>query len=217
LGSYNVGAAARFAAAVVALSACAGAARAQVGPPPGAGAPVSPNPRAAMDEQIRREAALRGAEMRPRPAELNPQQLASAIEQTKTDFKRIQILRNEIVERLLAQKPLDYKQLTSQADEINRRAGHLKSFLLKPAAEPAQKAEGKRPEAPAPEYDETAMKAALIKLCNTIYSFTDNPVFRNLDVVNTKDLTKAAGDIQTINELSEAVKRNAERLAKTQK
>jgi hypothetical protein len=217
LGFYNVGGAARFAAAVVVLSACAGAGRAQVGPPPGAGAPPAPNPRAAMDQQIRREAALRGAEMRPRPAELNPQQLAAAIEQTKNDFKRIQILRNEIVERLLAKKPLDYRQLASQAEEINKRAGHLKSFLMKPAAEPMQKGEGKKPEAPAAEYDEEAMKAALIKLCNTIYSFTDNPMFKNLDVVDAKEPARAGGELLTIIELSENVKRNAERMARAQK
>ncbi len=171
-----------------------------------------------MDEQIRREAALRGAEMRPRPAELNPQQLASAIEQTKNDFKRIQILRNEIVERLLAKKPLDYKQLASQADEINRRAGHLKSFLMKPAEEAGQKEGARKPQAPAAaEYDEAAMQAALIKLCNTIYSFTDNPMFKNLGVVDAKEPAKAGGELMTIIELSESVRHNAERMSKARK
>ena len=217
LYNHNAGAAARFAAAVALLWACAGAAAAQGGPPPGAGAPAAPNPKAAMDEQTRREAMLRGAEMRPRPAELSPQQLAAAIEQTKNDFKRIQLLRNEIVERLLAKQPLDYKQLSSQAEEINRRAGRLKSFLMKPAVEAEQKGEGKKSEAPAPEYDEEALKAALIKLCNTIYSFTDNPMFKNLAVVDAKEPAKAGGELVTIIELSENVRRNAERLARARK
>jgi hypothetical protein len=166
---------------------------------------------------MRREAALRGAGMRPPAVQLNPQELAAAIEQTKNDFKRIQLLRNEVVERLVAQKPLDYKQLTTQAEEINKRATRLKSFLLKPAPEDAQKGEAKKPEKALVEYDETGMKSALIKLCNTIYSFTGNPMFTNLAVVGADEPAKAGGELLTIIELSENIKRNAERLAKTSK
>jgi hypothetical protein len=204
-------------AVVMLLLAAASAAQAQVGPPPGMGAPGVTNPKAAADAQMRREAALRGAGMRPPAVQLNPQQLAAAIGQTKNDFKRIQLLRNEMVERLVAKQPLDYRQLTTQSEEINKRANRLKSFLMKPASEDAQKGEAKKSEKSPVEYDEAGMKSALVKLCNTIYSFTGNPMFTNLAVVGADEPAKAGGELVTIIELSENIKRNAERLAKTSK
>jgi hypothetical protein len=101
------------------LVAAAVPASAQGGPPPGMGRPegVRGDPkRAEMDAQTRREAMLRTAGRPGSAAEVNPLQLAAAIEQTKNDFKRIQLLRNDIVASLLAKKPLDYRQLASEAE-----------------------------------------------------------------------------------------------------
>jgi hypothetical protein len=204
------------AAAVFAVLIATGEMSLAQGPPPGMGAPGNISPKEAMDAQTRREAILRSAGKRTASAEVNPQQLAAAIEQTKNDFKRIQLLRNELVERLVAHKPLDYKQLTTQAEEINKRANRLKSFLIKSAPE-EEKSEEKKTEVRPPEYDEAGMQTALIKLCNTIYSFTGNPMFTNLAVVGAGEPAKAGGELLTIIELSENIKRNAERLAKTSK
>ncbi len=203
----------RFGVAAALLLAAAAVASAQA-PPPGAGAPGRVNPKDDTQSRTNREARLRSAEMGAAAAEVNQKQLAAAIERTKNDFKRIQLVRNELVDLLVSKKPFDYKQLAGQAGEINERAHRLKSFLMKPAVEAAQPDGEKAAESERPLYDDAAMRSALVKLCNTIHSFTGNPMFKNPDVVAADQPVKAGGELLAIIELSDNVKHNAERLAR---
>ena len=205
------GAACRVTAAVLLLLAAASAASAQ-GRPPASAAPGRINPKDETQGRTNREAVLRSAEMGATAGQVNQKQLAAAIEQTKSDFKRIQLLRNELVDRLVAKQPLDYKLLAEQAGEINKRANRLKSFLMKPA-----EVEKKGAEAAPVEYDEAGVRSALVKLCNTIYSFTGNPMFKNPEVVDAQQPAKAGGELLAIIEISENVRRSAERRAKASK
>jgi len=214
-GTFKV-AARRTAAAVLLALAAAAVASAQ-GAPAGSGAPGRVNPKDDTQGRTNREARLRSAELEATSTQVNQKQLAAAIEQTKNDFKRIQLVRNELVDLLVSKRPLEYKPLAEQAEEINKRAHRLKSFLMKPPAEATQPAAEKKPEAAPPEYDEAGMRAALVKLCNTIHSFTGNPMFKNPDVIDAEQPAKAGGELLTIIELSENVKLNAERLAKASK
>src|SRR5215204_38706 len=206
----------RTAAAVLLLLAAAAVASAQ-GAPAGAGAPGRVNPKDDTQGRTSHEARLRSAELEPAAAQLNQKQLAAAIEQTKNDFKRIQLVRNDLVDLLVSKQPFDYKQLGEQAEEINKRAHHLKSFLMKPPPEGATPANEKNPEGATPEYEEAGMRSALVKLCNTIHSFTGNPMFKNPDVVDAQQPAKAGSDLLVIIELSENIKHNAGRLAKSSK
>ncbi|HEX7955434.1 MAG TPA: hypothetical protein VF508_00685 [Pyrinomonadaceae bacterium] len=202
------------AALFVLLAASAAAAQA----PAGSGAPGRVNPKDSTQGQASREARLRSAELPAAAEQVNQQHLAAAIEQTKNDFKRIQVVRNDLVDVLVSKQPFDYERLAGQAEEINRRAQRLKSFLMKPAAE-VQKAEEEKKEEAAPPavYDEAAMRSALVKLCNTIHSFTGNPMFKNPDIVDAAQPAKAGGELLAIIELSESVRRNAERMSKAAK
>ena len=201
----------RACAVALLLLAAAAAASAQ---PPGAGAPGRVNPRDDTQARTNREARLRSGEVEASVAQMNQRQLAAAMEQTKNDFKRIQLVRIDIVDLLVSKRPLDYRQLAEQAEEINKRAHRLKSFLMKPPAEGEKPGGDKKSDAAAREYDEAAMRSALVKLCNTIHSFTGNPMFKNPEVVDAQQPAKAGGELLTIIELSESVKLNAERLAK---
>src|SRR5688572_4370005 len=214
-GTLKVAARRTCAAALLVLAAAA-VASAQ-GPPPGAGAPGRVNPRDSTQGSTNREARLRSAEIRPTMAQMSQQQLAAAIEQTKNDFKRIQLVRNELVDLLVSKRPLEYKPLAEQAEEINKRAHRLKSFLMKSPPEATQATDEKKPETVTPELDEAGMRSALVKLCNTIHSFTGNPMFKNPDVVDAAQPAKAGGDLLVIIDLSESVKLNAERMAKASK
>lgn len=209
--------AARRTAAVALLLLAAAAAASAQGPPAGAGAPGRINPKDETQGRTNREAALRGAEMGATATQLNQKQLAAAIEQTKNDFKRIQLVRNELVDLLVSKRPFEYKQLAEQAEEINKRAHRLKSFLMKPPPEATQPADGKKPESAPPALDEAGMRAALVKLCNTIHSFTGNPMFKNPDVIDAEQPAKAGGELLVIIDLSESVKLNAGRMAKASK
>ena len=210
------GAARRASAAALLLLVASAVASAQ-GPPAGAGAPGRVNPKDETQGRTNREARLRSAELEATSVQVNQKQLAAAIEQTKNDFKRIQLVRNDLVDLLVSKQPFEYKQLAEQAEEINKRAHRLKSFLMKPPPEATQAAGEKKPEAAPPVYDEAGMRAALVKLCNTIHSFTGNPMFKNPDVVDATQPAKAGGELLTILDLSESVKLNAERMAKASK
>jgi hypothetical protein len=185
----------------------AGAALAQ-GAPGGEGAPAVIDPKRETHGQMNREAALRSAEIRG-GARIDQRHLAAAIDQTKQDFKRIQIIRNDVVDYLVAKKPLDYKLISEQAAEINKRAHRLKSFMM--PSDPAEK-EREKDAAKQAEYDGEQIKGALVKLCNTIYSFTVNPMFKDPGTVDIQKAASAGGDLLVIIELSDNVRRSADRL-----
>ena len=175
------------------------------------------NPKGETDARTNREARLRSAELGAESEEVNKQHLAAAIEQTKQDFKRIQVLRNNLVDRLVSKQPLDYRQVAESAEEIHKRAARLKSFMMKASVAEEKQAEEKKAAEGGPEYDEAAMKSALVKLCNTIYSFIGNPMFKNPDVIDAGQPAKAGAELLAIIDLSEGVKLNAERMAKASK
>jgi hypothetical protein len=67
-------------------------------------------------------------------------------------------------------------------------------------------------------YDAGQIKGALVKLCNTIHSFTVNPMFKDpAAALDTQKAAAAGGDLLNIIELSDAVRKSAERLAKSSK
>ena len=209
------GAALRLAAVASLLFIAAGAALAQG--PAGSGAPPIINPKGDTDAQTNREAALRSAEVGARNELLNKQRLLAGIEQTKQDFKRIQLVRNDMVDDLVAKRPLDFKQISERADEVNKRANRLKAHLMPPTP-PSEKSPDVKPvDEKQVEYTVAQMNGALVKLCNTIYSFTDNEMFKNPGTLDTQKSLKAGADLLSIIELSGDIKRSADKLGKSAK
>jgi hypothetical protein len=193
-------------AAVSSLIFMAGTAQAQQ-PTPGT------NPtdvRLEQRERQNREMQLRSAGgMGVAVTELNQQRLSAAIEQVRQDFKRIQIIRNEMVDNLLAKKPLNYRHLAEQTGEINKRAGRLKTFLMQPIPDDKEKEQKNRA-----ELTNVEMKGALVKLCNLIVSFTENPVLKAPGTVDVAQSAKAGRDLLGIIEISSTIKKSAEKLSK---
>jgi hypothetical protein len=197
------------AASIVLFAAVAAVAQ---GPPSGAGAPGFRNPKGDTDAQTNREAKLRSAEVGATAEEVNKQRLLAGIEQTKQDFKRIQLVRNDMVDDIVAKKPFDFKQLSERADEVNKRAVRLKSYLMPPTPEGE-----KKPEEKEVSYTEEELKGALVKLCNSIYSFTGNEMFKNPATLDAQKSMKAGADLLNIIELSDNIKRSADKLGKSSK
>lgn len=164
-------------------------------------------------ERQNREMQLRSAGgMGVAATALNQQRLNAAIEQVQQDFKRIQIIRNEMVHYLLANKPLEYKYISEQTGEINKRASRLKTFLMQPT--PEEKGKEQKNQA---EFNDNEMKGALVKLCNLIVSFTENPVLKNPGTVDVKQSAKAGRDLLSIIEISSTIKKSAEKLNQASK
>jgi hypothetical protein len=112
---------------------------------------------------------------------------------------------------VLADKPFDYKRVSGEAEEVNKRAERLRTFLMPPAAEDKEREKDQKNHV---EFDNEAMKGALVKLCNLIDSFVENPILKTPGVANVEQSAKAGRDLLGIIELSGNIKRSAERLNK---
>lgn len=143
---------------------------------------------------------------------VNQQRLRASIDQVKQDFKRIQIIRNEMIDYLLANKPLDYKRVAEQSGEINKRTVRLKEFLMQPI--PEEKGKEQKNQA---ELNNDEIKGALVKLCNLIFSFTENPILKTPGTVDVQQSARAGRDLLSIIEISGAIKKTAERLKQESK
>jgi hypothetical protein len=190
-----------FAATIALLAAMADTAMAQ--------RPDNPDLKREQRDREVREANLRNAEARVAVERIDQKRVAAAIKQVKEDFKQIQVVRNEMVRNLLADKPLDYKLIADETGEVHRRADRLKTYLMPPVAE-----ENKEHHESQIDYDSGEMKEALVRLCNLIAGFIDNPVLKTPDKVDVEQSAKAGGDLLSIIELSNNIKRSAERLGK---
>ena len=159
-----------------------------------------------------REKRLQTLDMRQVLQQRDQARIDAAIKQIKDDFKQIQIIRNEMVHNLVANKPLDYKLILNEAAEINKRADRLKTFLMPPDAEANDKDIKDHV-----EFTNDEMKGALVQLCNRIVNFIENPVLKSPGTVDVEQSTRAGGDLLAIIELSGNIKRSAEKLNKTSK
>ena len=203
------------AVAILWLVAMTNATLAQSGPPAGAGPPANNNPNIESRAREIREGALRSAEMDAAVEKRNQQRLEAVVVQVKEDFAHLQIVRNEIARNLVARRPLDYHLILDQTAEINKRANRLKIYMMPRAPEDKEK-EAKNP----PALNSENMTGALVRLCKLIDSFVENPALKN--EVNAQQLDRAKADkaradsdLLNIVELSNDLKKSAERLNKT--
>lgn len=182
------------------------------GPPPGAGPPPNKNPN--LEDRARQveEGRLRSAEVDAGAEEKNQKLLQAAIANMKEDFTRIQVLRNDIARNLIARKPLDYKLVSEQAAEINKRASRLNVYMRARAAEDEK-------ETNLPELKSEEMIGALVRLCKLIDSFTENPALKNAATVDSKEIAKAKEnkanadrDLLAIIKLSRSLQKKSEEL-----
>lgn len=170
--------------------------------------PGGPDLKGEMHKRGVRESVLRGTGSGVAANKIDPKRLEAAIEKVKEDFKQIQIIRNEIVRNILANKPMDFILIAKETAEINQRADRLKTYLMPPVPDDKEK---KNPV----EFKVEEMKDALVKLCILIASFVDNPILKNPDLTDVEQSTKAGGDLLNIIDLSSNIKRSAEKLNKS--
>ena len=134
--------------------------------------------------------------------------LEALMAQTEEDFNRMLSLHNEIARALAATKPLDYHFVGEASSEIRKRAHSIQSnLMLTPAAEELKPVE--LPE----KTTEPEMKDALVALCKHIRSFVTNPVIAQPNLIDAEKLTIAKRDLESVIQLSAALKRDADHLS----
>jgi hypothetical protein len=192
--SYRVLSCTNLAALLVAasFSLCLAGTTLGQGKPGGVGPPPNNNPN--VGDRIRQidEGRLRGAETNVSLEEENQKRLQAAIVNMKEDFKRLQVLRNDIARNLVARKPLEYKLVAEQTAEINKRASRLNVYMR------ARAAEEEKPNT-ADDLKNDEMVGALVKLCKLIDSFSENPALKNAATVDSKEVAKSKEDKASAN------------------
>jgi hypothetical protein len=193
------------AAAALLLSAAGAAAARQVAPAPAARR--DPDMDRIRDQQKREMQLRRGADDPGRPPD--ERAVKAAVRQLGEDFRRIQVIRNDVARALVAGGALDYARVSEQAAEVRKRALRMQTYLG--LRDP--KGEERHPAGPAAP-GEGGLKDALVRLCKRIDSFVANPRFKSPDVVNVEGNERAGRDLREIIALSAAVREGAGRLGR---
>jgi hypothetical protein len=187
--------------AALLLSAAAAAAARQIAPAPSARRPDIERIR----DQQKREMQLRqGGTEAGHPTD--ERTVKAAVKQLSEDFRRIQVIRNDVARALAGGGTLDYARVSEQAAEVRKRALRMQSYLA--LHDPRGDAKS---HAAAAAAGEGRLKEALVLLCKRIDSFVANPRFKSPDVLDVEGSARAERDLQEIISLSTAVREGAGR------
>ena len=140
-----------------------------------------------------------------------PEQERLALSQIAEDFKQIQIINNKMMADTMGKALPNYGSIAETTTEIKRRAKRLKDNLRLAEADDKDRT---KESSSKKTVEAGKMKANLLVLDETIMSFINNSIFRNPQVVNLAQSTKARQDLDEIIQLSELIKKDAERLVK---
>lgn len=124
------------------------------------------------------------------------------IKQVTEDFGRIQEINAEVMQGYTSGAAPNYQYLSEAMADINKRAARLNKNLMLPqlpASEPLEEQDG----------------SPLVQLHGLILSFVTNPIFKNANTIDAEQGTKAKRDLEHIVELSNRIRKSAERLAKS--
>jgi hypothetical protein len=170
--------------------------------------PRTPDP-ASINE---RQSSMRSAEKAAARKAVPPEQAKLALAQIAEDYRRIQVINNQMIGAAASSPMLNYESISGTTKEIGKRATRLKGNLSLPLPEGAQKrwAYGHA-------RDAAQLKAALLRLDGLIMGFIQSPFFKNRDVVDTRAGAKVSGDLEEIIELSRLISADAVRLSKNPK
>jgi len=160
--------------------------------------------KAQMQEMNRREIQLNNISAKGRSDD--PKRAQALMDQVNEDFQGILTRHNELVRAIDANQSLDYQFIAEAMGEIRKRSTRLQSSLKleKPeAASNDRKSESL--------LVGMATKDQMILLCKKIESFVKNPIIEKPGTVDAQALEKARTDLQSIVELSDVMKKQADK------
>jgi len=136
-------------------------------------------------------------------------EVISRFPQIQEDFRRLQIVNNEMMQRVFVAKSLDYRFISTSTEEIKKRALDLKQNLVLPKVIDVEKDQKNRG-----AVSDEQLKASLLTLDHSVMSFATNPLFKDPQVVDPKFAETATRDLMRIVRLSEAIRKDLEKLVK---
>ena len=157
-----------------------------------------------MQEMNRREIQLNNISAKSRPDD--PKRAQALMDQVSEDFQRILTRHNELVRAIDANRSVDYQFIAEAMGEIKKRSARLQSSLKL-----------EKPEAASDDRKTESLlvgmetKDEMILLCKKIESFVKNPIIEKPGTVDAQALEKARIDLQSIVELSDVMKKQADK------
>jgi hypothetical protein len=129
------------------------------------------------------------------------------LKQINEDFKALQVLNNRLMADSL-KEAVDYKSLAKLLSEIGNKASRLKSNLVlpKPDVETQTEPEG--------AFDEPGFQGALKTFDKVVVSFSNNPIFQKVNVIEVELAKQASRDLEAIIDQGSRLKRLAVKLSK---
>ncbi len=161
--------------------------------------------KAQMQEMDRRELQLNRVGGDKGPSN-DPKRSQAMMDQVSEDFQRILTLHNEIVRAIAANRSLSYQFISDATGEIRKRSARLQSSLKLEKPEPT-----KESRVTGTDLRTLETKDELILLCKQIESFVKNPIIDKPGTVDAQQLGKARNDLQSIVELSDAIKKHVDK------
>jgi hypothetical protein len=155
-----------------------------------------------MEEMNRRELQLNGLGEDRRHAN-DPKRSQAMMAEVSEDFQRILTRHNEIVRAISSNQSLSYQFIADATGEIRKRSARLQSSLKLQKPEPTTENRGT-----GTDLKVLQVKDELILLCKQIESFVRNPIIDKPGTVDAQQLEKARYDLQSIVELSDAIKKH---------
>ena len=125
----------------------------------------------------------------------------SLFAQIREDFTRLQVINNEMMQTVFVNRDIDRKLIVKTTSEINKRASRLSENLVLPRIDEkasVQKADDTR--------NDRSLEARLLELDHCIMSFIENPLFKQPNVVDSQNASKARSDLNLIVRLSKELK-----------
>lgn len=158
-----------------------------------------------MQEMTRRELQLNSLGDKGPPND--PKRSQAMMDQVSEDFQRILTLHNEIVRTITANRSLSYKFISDATGEIRKRAARLQLSLKlqKPDPTTENRATGT-------DLNVMETKDELLLLCKQIENFVRNPIIEKPGTVDAQQLGKARKDLQSVVEISDAIKKQVDKL-----
>ncbi|HVF45920.1 MAG TPA: hypothetical protein VM936_23025 [Pyrinomonadaceae bacterium] len=182
---------------------------------PGVSVPrVDPAVERVRDEQ-QRQMALRSGGRRAEDAHADERAVKEAAEQLNEDFKRVQVIRNDLARAVTSGSALDYRRVSEGAAEVRKRSLRMQTYLaLREEGDAAKHLHEEADASGADAPDEKHLRDSLVQLCHRIDSFVANPRFKSPEVVNVDANARAARDLREIITLTRRIKGGAERLGR---
>jgi hypothetical protein len=141
----------------------------------------------------------------------NPKDSKTILAEVNEDFNRLRAINDEF--KTVASPPatINYKSISDDAVEIKKRGTRLRINL---AGLPKAEKDEKRQKENVPQ-DETQMRSLLSSVNVLMSGFLTNPVFSDMGTLDNQLALKARRDLDALIELSDVVRKGAEKLAKT--